>query len=162
MKRQLSVALATVTILAAHAVTAQAQDTTKARTDTVMKVRTDTVRKESQGEVANLGSPTFAGLLAAINAMPTTITKLGSLTNLTAERVHLVDVKGVIHGGNEAEFSNISTQNHDTLSKLHSIVKENAVIFGAMRTHPAKIDVDEVVAATVDDNGDVWVYYRKK
>jgi hypothetical protein len=140
------------------AATARAQDSTKKDIPVPGK---DTVRKESGGDVATANA-NFANLLSAVSASASAAEKIGALSALKPEQIHIVDAKDFVTANSEADFAKVSSDNKDGLAALQAAIQKNDAIATALGAHAAKPAATDVVGAMVAGTGDVTIYFRKK
>ena len=133
---------------------AAAQDTTR--------VKPDTLRKESKGEVAApAAAPSFATLIAAVNATSATAAKIETLTELKAEQIRLVDAKTLTSDGSEKDLAAALETNKDALTALQNALQKNQLAAKAIADHPAKPAITDIVGADVAD-GNLTIYFKQK
>jgi hypothetical protein len=117
-----------------------------------------TVRKESKGDV--VAAPTYESMLAAINASSTATTKISGLTELKAEQIRLVDAATLVTEANKEQFKKALDMNEKAIHALRDALKKNELVTKSLTEHPAKLELDDVVAADVMD-GNLVLFYRK-
>ena len=142
------------------AVNAGAQDSTKKDIPAPGK---DTVRKVSAGDVsANAANDNYTTLLAAVNAATPAAQKIATLSALKPEQIHIVDATDFVSVANEADFNRAWTSGKDGLAALQAAIQKNEAITSALAAHAAKPAATDVLGATVADNGEVTIFFRKK
>jgi hypothetical protein len=145
-KRTLLAALATAT--AAAIVTpsvSQAQDTTKTT---------------SKGEVAM--APNITSLISAINSASATNDKIKAMTDVSAANVQLVNVEDVVKGSDTTVLAAALKKNDTDLKALRTTLGTNTALTGVLSANATPLTASDVVAADVDADGKVVLYYWKK
>ncbi len=118
------------------------------------------VRTESPGQVVMM--PTYATLVASVNAAGEAVTKIDNLAGLTADQVRLVDAHELVSDANQSEFDAAVEKNAASLTALRTSLQKNDIIAKAIAEHPGKPAIDDVVAADVGPDNELTIYFRKK
>jgi hypothetical protein len=141
--------LAAVALVALGTSAANAQDTT----------RKDTTRKEARGDVVAM--PTTATLIAAIEASPATVAKLGSFKPM-AEKIQVVDIATVATAPTDVEAVKAAVEkNKDGIAKLQEELKKHDVVTTALSASAPKPEPGDVVAAEIQEDRLVVFVWKK-
>lgn len=137
--------LAAAALVAFGAATANAQDTT---------------RKESKGEVKT--PPTAASVATLIEGSSATISKIGMLKLEAPPNVEFVDVK--TFATMEADQTALKTaleKNKDAVKQLQEEIKKHEAVVTALSNHDQKPEPGDIVAADVQENNKLVIYFWK-
>jgi hypothetical protein len=129
-------------VLALSSAPARAQDTVVSRGDVAIK-------------------PTFPSLIAAITKTPGTIETLLARQNINEADVTPVDVKPLLVGQGD-DVLKIQLDRHEAeIKQLREILKKHPGVVARLKRESAEPSISDVIAAQVDADGKVQLFYKK-
>jgi hypothetical protein len=118
-------------------------------------------RDSSAGTIAIVkAAPTHAQIIAVFDSLPVRTQTLLAIKDLTAQRVHLVDVTPIIVADSAKLIDSLLTRHAMAITAMRAALDSNTVIVPLFE--PLKITSADAVALDVGSDGIVRVYYRKK
>jgi hypothetical protein len=113
----------------------------------------------SKGAVAR--PPTFEGLMGAIGKTAATIETLLARQTIAEADVVPVDTKPLIVGQGD-ELLRIQMERHEAhIKQLREILSKHAGVAARLKKESADPSISEVIAAEIQDDGKIQLYYRK-
>jgi hypothetical protein len=113
----------------------------------------------SRGDVAI--KPTFASLTAAITNTPATLEKLLAVQNINEADVTPVDVKPLLVGQGDDVLKIQLERREADIKQLRELLKKHAGVAARLKKESAEPSIGDVIAAQVDADGKVTLYYKK-
>jgi hypothetical protein len=105
--------------------------------------------------------PTTATLIAAIEASPATVAKLGSFQPM-AEKIQVVDVTTVATAPADVEAVKAAVEkNKDGIAKLQEELKKHEVVTTSLSGSAAKPEPADIVGAEIQDDRLVVFVWKK-
>ncbi|HET6566515.1 MAG TPA: hypothetical protein VFG50_01035 [Rhodothermales bacterium] len=101
----------------------------------------------------------YANVLAAVNGTDAAIAKLSALTDLTADRVHVISVESLAPStGNTADLDQAIADAAAQRSQLQDTIDDTDALEEALDT--SNVDHDAVIGLDVLQDGNVVVFYH--
>jgi len=106
--------------------------------------------------------PNLTTLISAINSASATNDKIKAMTDVNAANVQLVNVADVVTGADTTVLAAALQKNDTELKALRTTLGTNTALTGVLTANATPLAASDVVAADVDADGKVVLYYWKK
>ena len=113
----------------------------------------------SRGDVAI--KPTFASLTAAITNTSATLEKLLAVQNINEADVTPVDIKPLLVGQGDDVLKLQVEKREAEIKQLRELLKKHAGVAARLKKESAEPSIGDIIAASVDADGKVTLYYKK-
>ena len=107
-------------------------------------------------------APNLTSLISAINSASATNDKIKAMTDVNAANVLLVNVEDVVKGSDTTVLAAALKKNDTDLKALRTTLGTNTALTGVLSANATPLTASDVVAADVDADGKVVLYYWKK
>lgn len=112
----------------------------------------------SQTAGQSINDVNYANVLLAVNNIEADIEKFNALSDLSAERVHVISVRTLIPpDGSTADIDQALATSASQLDQLQELVEDNDALENAIDAK--NVDEDKVVGLDVLQDGNVVVFY---